>query len=242
MIAPKPEFDDYAADYDGGSDNPLKRLLGTEHSFMEWKLDWLGRRLQREVGPKPLNVLDFGCGTGLALNLWSARRPQDSLAGVDASENMLREAARRWSGSRIPAFKVLRTGESPWPNQSFDLILMSCVLHHVAPDERNPLLLNIIGLLKPGGRLCVFEHNPRNFLVRYVVRNTKIDQNAILLNAEETMDRLQTTGYSEVKASFILFFPPALKMLATLEKGLAWLPLGGQYAVTGFRPRIEAGR
>ena len=50
------------------------------------------------------------------------------------------------------------------------------------------------GVLKPGGRLYVFEHNPRNPLVRYVIARTPIDENAILLDAREVQHGLLGAG------------------------------------------------
>src|SRR5947207_11953460 len=104
---------------------------------------------------------------------------------------------------------------------------MSCVLHHVPLADRDSVLKESFDLLKPGGRICVFEHNPRNFLVRYVVRHTKIGQHAVLLRTEEAMSRLQRVGFDRPETSFILFFPPVLTMFAAIETYLATIPLGG---------------
>jgi SAM-dependent methyltransferase len=230
------EFDDYAADYDAGADSRLKRLLGDDAAFMEWKVAWLTNRLggkARGQRPRPQRVLDFGCGTGLTLSLWQKHRPLDSLCGLEVSDKMLEQAVQRWpKTASLPDFRLLRPGQPTFPHASFDLIVISCVLHHVPTEDRNSVLREAFDLLKPGGQICVFEHNPRNFLVRYVVRHTKIDQHAILLRAEETTSRLQSVGFGRLETSFILFFPPMLTMAAGLETYLARLPLGGQYAVT----------
>lgn len=237
MTIDRIEFDDYAAHYDAGADSRFKRLLGDDAAFMGWKVTWLVNRLRREgERPDPLRVLDFGCGTGLTLSCWANYRPHDKLCGIDVSEKMLEEGVRRWPKTRsLPDFRVLRSGQATFPHDSFDLILMSCVLHHVPIADRNSVLAESFNLLKPGGRICVFEHNPRNVLVSYVVRHTKIDQNAILLRAEETESRLEAAGFERLETSFILFFPPSLKRLAKIEAGLARLPLGGQYAVIAYR-------
>ena len=42
------EFDAYAADYDAGMDNPLKKRLGSDAaSFVEVKVDWLLGAMRR---------------------------------------------------------------------------------------------------------------------------------------------------------------------------------------------------
>src|SRR5579884_1544194 len=238
MKASGAEFDAYAANYDGGADGPLKRLLGDEKAFLDLKVRWLVNFIeQREKkDTEPLNVLDLGCGTGLMLALRHAKRPQDVLSGADVSRAMLDEAARRWSATRPVDFRLLQSDVLPWEPQSFDLIIISCVLHHIKPENRDSFFRVSFQLMKPGGTVCIFEHNPRNALVRYVVRHTKIDQHAILLAAEETAERARRIGYLQVRTNFILFFPPSIKTLSKLERLFAAIPLGGQYAVTATRP------
>ncbi|MBV8408746.1 MAG: hypothetical protein JOY64_14015, partial [Alphaproteobacteria bacterium] len=58
------EFDRHAVGYDGGLDNPVKRLLGNSaDQFIAVKARWL---LRREPGLKSgrLALLDYGCGAG----------------------------------------------------------------------------------------------------------------------------------------------------------------------------------
>ena len=58
------EFDRHAASYDGGLDNPIKRMMGeSADQFIAVKARWL---LRREPGLKRggLAMLDYGCGAG----------------------------------------------------------------------------------------------------------------------------------------------------------------------------------
>jgi 2-polyprenyl-3-methyl-5-hydroxy-6-metoxy-1,4-benzoquinol methylase len=58
------EFDRHAGTYDGGLDNPIKRMMGdSADQFIAVKARWL---LRREPGLKTggLAVLDYGCGAG----------------------------------------------------------------------------------------------------------------------------------------------------------------------------------
>ncbi len=215
------EFDHYAATYDGGQDNRLKRWLGNESDFTAVKVRWLTYRLPRV----PLRVLDYGCGTGEFLQQWSERRPMDSLVGVDPSTAMRQQAKQR-----NPNLLFFIRGSS-FTEKSFHLITLSGVLHHVKPWERGQVLLECYRLLKPGGRLCIFEHNARNPLVRWVVRNTAIDKNASLLDDEEALTRCQIAGFILGKREYLMFFPPSWRVSAWVERLLGWLPLGGQYAV-----------
>jgi 2-polyprenyl-3-methyl-5-hydroxy-6-metoxy-1,4-benzoquinol methylase len=58
------EFDKHAASYDGGLDNPVKRMMGdSADQFIAVKARWL---LRKEKGLRSggLNLLDYGCGAG----------------------------------------------------------------------------------------------------------------------------------------------------------------------------------
>jgi len=54
------EFDRHAVNYDGGLDNPIKRLLGdTADQFIAVKARWL---LRREKGLRPADPKGATCG------------------------------------------------------------------------------------------------------------------------------------------------------------------------------------
>ena len=111
-------------------------------------------------------------------------------------------------------------------------MIVSAVLHHVMPPHRHAVYDELARVLKPGGRLYVFEHNPRNPLVRYVVANTKIDENAILLDQREVRGSMPTALRQDLRADYLMFVPPRLTFLNVIDRLLAWLPLGAQYVVT----------
>jgi hypothetical protein len=87
-------------------------------------------------------------------------------------------------------------------------------------------------VLRRGGRIYVFEHNPFNPLTQWVVRHSPIDENAVLLRPSEVRLGLGRAGASAVRTDYIMFTPPRLRFLRPIDKALAWLPLGGQYVVS----------
>jgi hypothetical protein len=88
-------------------------------------------------------------------------------------------------------------------------------------------------VLKKGGRLYFFEHNPINPLTKYLVKTCVFDADAKLLTYQYSKKILKEVSFKNLKTHFIIFLPrmPWLKKLLGIEKYLEWLPLGGQYMI-----------
>lgn len=231
------EFDKHAATYDGGLDNSVKKTLGDADSFIAVKARWL---LRRESGLKRggLRVLDYGCGAGDLMRVLAGLGARADFTGCDVSNGMLDEAGKRWPSAAGPA-PTLATQDgarTPFADGQFDIAMISAVLHHVPLAERAAVYAELGRVLKPGGRLYIFEHNPRNPLVRYVIARTPIDENAILLDANEVLDGLLGSGRYEIETDYLMFMPPGIAVLRFVDRALAWLPLGAQYAVAARKP------
>jgi SAM-dependent methyltransferase len=232
------EFDSHAAHYDGGLDNPIKRLVGSSpDQFIAVKARWLLRH-EPDLMTGGLAVLDYGCGAGDLLRVLASLGARAAFTGCDVSTGMLAEAGNRWSPAFGPApALVLQDGaQTPFADGQFDIVTISAVLHHVPPAERQSVYRELGRVLKPGGRIYVFEHNPRNPLVRYVIARTPIDENAILLDANEVQAGLLDSARYEVETDYLMFMPPGIKFLRSIDRALAWLPLGAQYAVAARKP------
>jgi SAM-dependent methyltransferase len=236
------EFDAYAPGYAAGMEDPVKRLVGGEFaSFMDVKSRWLLRDLARRplksaADLSAATLLDFGCGTGELLQSLRRLGFPGELRGCDVSAEMLALAAQRWCGGTAPQWQPIDTGELPYPAASFDLITVCCVLHHVVPAERPGVYAKLARVLKPGGRVVVFEHNPYNPATRWIVSRAPIDRNAILVSAGAVRRGLADAGLTDLTTHYFLFFPPRFAWLHTAEAALSWLPLGGQYVVIGEKP------
>ena len=232
---PRAEFDAYAPGYDGGMDNPLKLLAGGgADDFVAVKVRWLRRHFPELKTNSRMSILDYGCGLGTLLRLLRAGGVAGQLAGSDVSGGMLREAVRRWPpASPSPLFHPQSGAVTSLRPESFDLIVISAVLHHVPPDQRPEVYRELHRLARPNGRLVVFEHNPWNPVTRYVVARTPIDRDAVLLPMPEVTAALRRGGWRDIRTSHLMFLPPRLGPLATAaERLFGWLPMGGQYAVT----------
>jgi len=109
----------------------------------EWR--WLDRRV-----PRGAAVLDVGCGTGALLRALGPRL-QEGL-GIDASTAMVARARRR-GGQRL-RFEAVDGPTVPAPSGHFDVVTSLLSWRYLDWD---PLLVELLRVLKPGGRLLVVD-------------------------------------------------------------------------------------
>jgi SAM-dependent methyltransferase len=221
------EFDKFAEEYLASHRENL-RISGEEPDyFARYKLDELRRRWNQKKLPEPVDVLDFGCGIGASLPWLAKAFPKARLRGVDVSARSLEIAASRFPGV---AELVQYDGEAlPLAPASQDLIFTACVFHHIPASEHVRLFGALHSLLRPGGRLVVFEHNPVNPVTRYIVATCPFDENAVLIGAGDLARRQKQAGFSRIETAFTGFFPGPLRALRPLEPMMAALPIGAQY-------------
>jgi SAM-dependent methyltransferase len=222
------EFDRFADEYLATHTQNLKISGEQPDYFARYKIDELLRRWTKEARPQPGAVLDFGCGIGASLPLLQQAFPAARITGLDVSERSLAIArARAPAGVTLAAYDG--GADIPLGAASFDLIFTACVFHHIDPGHHAALLASLKSLLKPGGVLCVFEHNPLNPVTRYIVATCPFDENAVLIPGATLKARLSAAGFPRVRIRYTGFFPAALSALRPLEPSMGAVPLGAQY-------------
>ncbi|HOP30093.1 MAG TPA: class I SAM-dependent methyltransferase [Spirochaetota bacterium] len=105
-----------------------------------------------------LNVLDFGCGTGL---LTLQFQPLvKTITGADSSQGMLDILASKIEnlGFDNVGIVYMENGDTGRLTGNYDLIISSMTFHHV--KDTAPLLRKFNEILKPGGTLCVADLDP----------------------------------------------------------------------------------
>lgn len=101
---------------------------------------------------KDKTCLDAGCGGGRYLVALS-RLGAKEVVGIDISENAVRAANERLKERELLQAKAIKasTSQIPYPDNYFDYVVSSGVIHHTPDPYRAFLELNRV--LKPGGKL-----------------------------------------------------------------------------------------
>ncbi|HYY74462.1 MAG TPA: methyltransferase domain-containing protein [Solirubrobacterales bacterium] len=177
--------------------------------------------------PPPGRVLDVGCGTGaIAARLASAGY---EVVGLDPSQGML-DVMR----DRAPEVRAVHGSatEMPLDDGEFDLSLAVATMHHIArPDAVRRALSEMVRVVRPGGRILVWDHNPRNpywpYLMRRVPQDTGEER---LIGVGELLSGIRDAGAKPLLVTQLGLVPdftpqPAMRLAAAVERVVERMPL-----------------
>jgi len=222
-------FDAYGKGYQDVVQSSID-FSGLSYDFVTAaKADIIGEVLATRFGPqaKP-SALDVGCGVGVLHGY--VRNHFSRFSAVDVSVNCIEQAARANSGVE---YRTYAGTELPFACGEFDFAFAICVLHHVPPADWLDFMREMARVIRPGGAMCIIEHNPLNLLTQLSVRRCEFDRDAVLLPAWRTARLMRQAGLREIDSRYFLLLPSAASPVRRIERGLARLPLGAQYITCG---------
>jgi ubiquinone/menaquinone biosynthesis C-methylase UbiE len=223
------EFDKFADEYHASLKAGIAISGESPEYFSEYKIADIARECpaQARSTDASVRVLDFGAGIGNSVPYVRKHFASAQLTCLDLSKRSLEVAQKRFADqANYVSFDGARV---PFPDNHFDIAYAMCVFHHIPHDDHVKLLQELHRVIKPGGSLFIFEHNPFNPLTVRVVNTCPFDENAHLIRGTVLKQRMLDGGFARVSTRYRVFFPHMLRGLRPLEGALAWLPLGGQY-------------
>jgi ubiquinone/menaquinone biosynthesis C-methylase UbiE len=158
MYSPKEYWAEVAERYRSMDTSGLAPVLNPRApSWFNDATDYLQlRALQRAIAiaqvPPGARFLDVGCGTGRWVRRY--RELGFSPVGVDATEGMLRIAR---SHQTMSPMIVGLAYQLPLASEVFDSLSVITVIQHIPYERHGETLREMVRVLKPGGRLILFE-------------------------------------------------------------------------------------
>lgn len=221
---PKVEFDEFVDDYRSKQDGHLWLTGESSEYFARYKVyklaTWITHLLNQNN-----NILDFGCGDGLMSYYLAYYFNNSTITGVDISETSINIAKKLYPKLTFLTIKTYL----PFQDKSFDIICAAGVFHHIPFDQHAFWISELFRVLKPNGRLVLFELNPCNPGTQYIFRTHPMEKNAKMLWPWYTKNLVKSYGLAVNK--YFCFFPGWLKILRDLESRLEnWCLFGGLYA------------
>lgn len=212
------EFDSHAVSYRELHERNIS-ISGEEPAyFANYKMRDFAA-LVKEMGlPSDGRYLDFGGGIGASIAPFCEHMPQARLVSADVSSESL--ALSKQIHGDVAEHVWMPDGILPFAAAEFDGAFACCVFHHIPHEQHQQALEQLLKVIKPGGLLMIYEHNPYNPLTVRSVRTCPFDENAVLLTARQLQRTADAAGLQPYRRDYRVFFPAALARLRPLEEKL----------------------
>ena len=150
--------------------NWLTRFYDTLISkFLREKL-WKQLLIGAILNHRPQKILDVGCGTATLTIMLQKEFPGASVTGIDGDSKILAIAGKKIKEAGLNInLKEALSFKLPFPNDHFDVMISSLMLHHLSDDDKQKTLHEIIRVLKPGGQLVIADWGkPNSIFIRWL--------------------------------------------------------------------------
>ncbi len=160
-------------------------------AFLAFQTEVLARWFSHLID-KPITILDYGCGDGTMAHFISNAFFKSRVYATDSAASMLEQAR-----SDLPHITFFDCQQAHTLVGTFDLIYMSMVLHHNDYEQQPVLIELLLKMLKPGGKLVIFELNPLNKEVKEEFENNPEEKYAAMIYPWDLyrMVRLKSSCY-----------------------------------------------
>lgn len=148
------------------------------------------------------HILEVGCGTG-TLSLAAKRKAgqQSQVVGIDIASDMIETARQKAEkAGQDVRFQVGRIEAIPFPDNQFDLVLSSLMLHHIPGDAaKQQGMREMFRVLKPGGRLLIVDATRPNNPHLRGLSSLILGREMLAHSVEEFIPMLEQAGFVNIQ-------------------------------------------
>lgn len=156
-------------------------------------------------------VLDVGCGTGGVIIAAKRRVGKNGgVAGIESAPEMIAIARRKASRAELEiVFRVGVIESLPFPDETFDAVTSSLMMHHLPEHVQVKALSEIRRVLrspdlvsgKPGGRLLIADmmRPSPSFLKRFFTSLVLHHGHGMQFGIEDLPELLKEAGFNEIR-------------------------------------------
>ncbi len=186
---------------------------GWSYDLIGWFCDtFLYRGALRELRLRTANlahlqpgeqILDVGCGTGtLAIEVQQRVGPTGRVFGIDPGARQIARARAKAAQHHLPIdFQIGVIESLPFPDQTFDAVLSTIMMHHLGDGLKRQGLAEIARVLKRGGRVVIADFNrPEEYQARSAHFGSVRDLQGLVLDAGFVSVETETMPFPQLSA------------------------------------------
>jgi len=149
------------------------------------------------------SILDVGCGTGGVTIPAKIRVGENgSAAGIDPAPEMIAVAHRKASRAGMEIdFRVGVIESLPFPDDTFDVVTSSLMMHHLPEHLQIKGLAEILRVLKPAGRILIADMmRPSTSLFKRFFTSLAFHHgHGVQFGIEDLLELLKQAGFEEIQ-------------------------------------------
>ena len=148
-------------------------------------------------------LLDVGCGTGgVTIPAKIKVGEGGSAAGIDPAPDMIAVARRKAKRAGVEIdFRVGVIESLPYPDETFDVVTSSLMMHHLPQHLQVRGLAEIWRALKPGGRILIADMRrpSASFFKRFLISQAFHHGHRVQSSIEDLPKLLGEAGFEDVE-------------------------------------------
>ena len=181
-------------------------------------------KLVPDLIDKQCAILDFGCGNGQLTSFIKNAFFNAVVFGTDNDEKNIQQASQEYKDVH---FIPLPKKALPFENNTFDLVYAVNVFHHIPQREHSFYSEEMLRVLKPKGRIIIFELNPYNIFTWFRFKRDLSEKGNHMVCAREAVALFKISAcIMKLKYYFVSPYFPSL-----VKDHIGFLPFGSMYSV-----------